>query len=116
MNRIEAPFWISIFEGFLVGRVALVDLDLAALVADRLENLLDFSDKTCVKLASVSTSRTEYSHTNMKNRNRQLDVTKMTRTFLHALIAGSALESTIDGAKTGITKARGARFLLCFIL
>ena len=116
MNRIKTPLWVPRFQGFLVRRVALVNLNFATLVADSLKDFLNLSNKTCIKLAKVSTSRTGCFHTNVKDGSHQLDVTKMTRTFLHALIAGSALKCTINGAKTRVTKARGARFLLCFIL
>jgi hypothetical protein len=116
VNCIETPLGISNFEGFFVSGVALVDLDLAALVADSFEDFLDFANKPYIKLARDSTSHTECSHTNVKDGSHEFNVTEMTRAFLHALHAGSTLKGTIDGAKTRVTKARGARFLLCFIL
>lgn len=58
----------------------------------------------------------ECSHTDVENGSRQLDVTKMARTFLHAFAACGALKSTIDGPKTRVTEALGTRLLLDLIL
>jgi hypothetical protein len=49
VDHIEAPLWISVLESLLVGRIALVDLDLATLVADSLEDFLDLTYETCKK-------------------------------------------------------------------
>jgi len=46
VDHIEAALWISVLESLLVGRIALVDLDLATLVADSLEDFLDLTYET----------------------------------------------------------------------
>lgn len=54
VNSIKSSLWVSVFESFLVCRVALVHLDFAALVADSLEDFLNLSNETYAKLAMVS--------------------------------------------------------------
>ena len=40
----------------------------------------------------------------MKDRLRQLDVTEMTGTFVHAFAASSTLELTVNGTETGVVQ------------
>ena len=52
----------------------------------------------------------------MKDRSGQFNVTKVARTLLHVLVAGRALEASIDGAHARITKPIFSRKLLCVVL
>jgi hypothetical protein len=68
--------------------------NLAAIVTDRFENLLDLLDEARVV-----------------DRFCQLNVTKVTWALVHALLAGCTLELAIDGAKTRIVETIDSRLL-----
>jgi len=67
-------------------------------VADNLQQLLSLLKKAGVK-----------------DRLRQLDVTEVTRTFRHILIASSALELPIDGTQARVVQSSISRLQLALV-
>lgn len=75
-----------------------INPQLAAVVADHLQNLFDLPDET-----------------RMVHWFSQLDVAEVTRTVAHRLGACLAFESSIDGAQQRVVETAVARFCASFV-
>lgn len=84
-------------------------------MTDCLEELLNFSEESCLKVSMVAQGGLER-RTIMVDRHRQLDGSKMTRTFSHVFFASGTFEVAIDRTQMRVVETFLSRSKTSFIL
>jgi hypothetical protein len=88
-------------------------------MADCLQDLLDLSEKPCLRVSAVQQERL-VSITIMVDRHRQFDGSKVAGTLGHILFTGGTFEVSIDGAQMRVVETflpgPKTRFILQFTM
>lgn len=79
-----------------------VGFNLSTVVADSLQQLLDLGEKTYACQYDLGPATGVNQHTNVVNRSCELDVAKVSRTFLLALLTSLAIPLSIDGSQARV--------------
>lgn len=95
-----------------------VGFDLSTVVADRFQQLLDLGQETYISKLATSATANQHpiSHTDVKDRGREFDVTKVSRALFRSLLTCLAVVLAVDGTQAGVIHTFGSRAMALFIL